>query len=334
MSEVLSQSQIDALINSMKSGTADNSSTENKENKYKKYDFYSPKKFTKDKLKLLSNVYENYARLCSSRINSIVRISSFVNLLGVEEQRYYEFSNALNDNDTLALINIKLPNGMVQGPIILHCTNQLMLCMVDRMIGGTGEDAKNISASYVCTDIEILLYKNIVKYLVSIMADTWVDYIDLEFSLDKIETNPGMMQKIGRDETTIIVVLETEIDGVTGKINICLPSNIITSIFNTFESKAEKKEPEDENSKEIFDGIKNTSMEMYAELGKSTLLLKDLYTLQVGDVINLNKPKDSDVSVYIGGELWFKGELGKYNKNMAVKINEVLEKKLVSSKGE
>ena len=40
MSEVLSQSQIDALINSMKSGTADNSSTENKENKYKKYDFY------------------------------------------------------------------------------------------------------------------------------------------------------------------------------------------------------------------------------------------------------------------------------------------------------
>ena len=166
------------------------------------------------------------------------------------------------------------------------------------------------------------------------MADTWVDYIDLEFSLDKIETNPGMMQKIGRDETTIIVVLETEIDGITGKINICLPSNIITSIFNTFENKAERTEPEDENSKEIFDGIKNTSMEMYAELGKSTLLLKDLYTLQVGDVINLNKPKYSDVSVYIGGELWFKGELGKYNKNMAVKINEVLEKKLVSSKGE
>lgn len=334
MSEVLSQSQIDALINSMKSGEADSNNTENKENKYKKYDFYSPKKFTKDKLKLLSGVYENYARLCSSRINSLVRISSTVDMLTVEEQRYYEFSNALNDNDNLALINLKLPNGMVQGPIILYCTNQLILCMVDRMMGGTGEDAKNISTSYVCTDIEILLYKNIVKYLVSIMADSWVDYIDLEFSLDKIETNPSMMQKIGRDETTVIVVLEAEIDGVIGKINICLPSNILTSIFNTFEKKPERIEPEDENSKEIFDGIKNTSMEMYAELGKSTLLLKDLYNLQVGDVINLNKSKDSDVSVYIGGELWFKGELGKCNKSMAVKINEVLEKKLVSSKGE
>ena len=39
MSEVLSQSQIDALINSMKSGTADNSSTENKENKYKRLSY-------------------------------------------------------------------------------------------------------------------------------------------------------------------------------------------------------------------------------------------------------------------------------------------------------
>ena len=74
--------------------------------------------------------------------------------------------------------------------------------------------------------------------------------------------------------------------------------------------------------------------EISAELGKSTILLKDLFTLQVGDVINLNKPKDSDVFIYIEGEPWFTGELGKYNKNMAVKINEVYDKNLVSSKGE
>ena len=75
MSEVLSQSQIDALINSMRSGDV-TSEPEKKEKKYKKYDFYSPKKFTKDKLKLLSGIYENYARLCSSRINNLVRIAS------------------------------------------------------------------------------------------------------------------------------------------------------------------------------------------------------------------------------------------------------------------
>ena len=67
-------------------------------------------------------------------------------------------------------------------------------------------------------------------------------------------------------------------------------------------------------------------MEIKAELGNSVLMLKDVYGLQVGDVINLNKPKDSDVFLYIEGEPWFKGELGKSNKNMAVKINEICEK--------
>ena len=30
--------------------------------KYSKYDFYSPRKFTKDKMKILSSVFENYIR--------------------------------------------------------------------------------------------------------------------------------------------------------------------------------------------------------------------------------------------------------------------------------
>ena len=123
------------------------------------------------------------------------------------------------------------------------------------------------------------------------MGDGWADYIDLNFTLDKVETNPGMMQKIGRDETTVIVVMEVEVGDIVGKINICLPSNFLFGVFQTFEEKPAKKNPEDETTKSIFDGIKTTPMEICAELGKSTILLKDLFTLQVGDVINLKVPE-------------------------------------------
>ncbi|MCQ4726584.1 FliM/FliN family flagellar motor switch protein [Anaerotignum faecicola] len=325
MPEVLSQSQIDALISSMASGGA---AEEKKEEKhYKKYDFYSPKKFTKDKLKMLFGIYENYARLCSSRINSIVRGSSAVEVAAVEEQRYYEFSNALSDNDVITLINVKMPDDTVNGPIVLHTTGPLMLCMIDRMIGGTGEEIEeDISNSYVYTDIEIALYNNIVKYLVSIMADGWMNYLDLKFELEKVETNPSMMQKIGRDETIVIIVLDVEIGSVKGKINICLPGNFLAGVFKIFDDNPERAERDEDSSAEIFENIKGTAMEIKAELGNSVLMLKDVYGLQVGDVINLNKPKDSDVFLYIEGEPWFKGELGKSNKNMAVKINEICEK--------
>ena len=61
MAEVLSQSQIDALLNAARSGEMDlTASAENKsEKKYRKYDFNSPRKFTKDRLKMISGIFEN-----------------------------------------------------------------------------------------------------------------------------------------------------------------------------------------------------------------------------------------------------------------------------------
>ncbi len=53
--------------------------------------------------------------------------------------------------------------------------------------------------------------------------------------------------------------------------------------------------------------------------------LDDVYNFQVGDVINLNKPKDSDVTLHIAGQPWFTGQLGVHNKNVAVKIQERVE---------
>ena len=64
MAEKLSQSQIDALLNAVRSGEKDLSepTEQSAETKYRKYDFSSPRKFTKDRIKMLSGIYENYAQ--------------------------------------------------------------------------------------------------------------------------------------------------------------------------------------------------------------------------------------------------------------------------------
>ena len=61
MAEVLSQSQIDALLHSMQNADAEESKvTQPQPTKtYRKYDFYSPKKYTKDKLKMLKSIKRN-----------------------------------------------------------------------------------------------------------------------------------------------------------------------------------------------------------------------------------------------------------------------------------
>ena len=99
MADVLSQSQIDALLHSMQNADVEESKvTQPQPTKtYRKYDFYSPKKYTKDKLKMLKSIYDNYARIATSQINGLFRVASEVEVIGVEEQRYYEFGNALNE---------------------------------------------------------------------------------------------------------------------------------------------------------------------------------------------------------------------------------------------
>ena len=99
MAEVLSQSQIDALLNAARSGEldVDKPAEKSEEKKYRKYDFYSPRKFTKDRLKMLNSIFESYARVINSRVNALLHATCEIDVDSVEEQRYYEFSNALTE---------------------------------------------------------------------------------------------------------------------------------------------------------------------------------------------------------------------------------------------
>lgn len=117
MADVLSQSQIDALLNSMQNAEAESKVEETKaaREEYRKYDFFSPKKYTKDKLKMLRSIYDNYSRIASSQINGLFRLVSEVQVVGIEEQRYYEFGNALNETDVITLADVE-PAGQFHEP--------------------------------------------------------------------------------------------------------------------------------------------------------------------------------------------------------------------------
>jgi flagellar motor switch protein FliM len=196
------------------------------------------------------------------------------------------------------------------------------------MLGGSGKDAINVPSSYVYTDIDLRLYENIGKYLVGVMKDGWSNYIELNFELSRLETPHGLLQEIGMDEIVVIVVIEVEINKVAGKITICIPSTLLTNMFSIVESKSashgRQAGVEDKTSQEIFNFIKESSLEVTAKVGDATVLLKDICNLKEGDIINMNTPKNSDVDVYVEDNPWFKGKLGVQNKNIAVRISDVI----------
>ena len=327
MAEVLSQSQIDAMLSAARSGEMDLSASREKkaEKKYRKYDFKSPRKFTKDRLKMLSSVFENYTRVINSRINGMLHTTCEVTVESVEEQRYYEFSNALTEGDVLTIAEVELEgqDHPEEPPVLIHYTTSLMLSMMDRLIGGEGDMDAKLPDSYAFTDMELRLYESLVEDMVSVLGGSWENYIDLTCFYRRIETNPTLVQLIGLDETVVIVGINFQFSNSSGQMNICLPGTVLANIFTRIAAANQSgRGTGEDNSEEILDILRDSELEISAELGRTELQLRDIYFLDVGDVIDLGHPTEEPVYLYVGGKPWFSGKMGIQNNNMAVKIGE------------
>ncbi len=324
MAEVLSQSQIDALLNAARSGEldVDKPAEKSEEKKYRKYDFYSPRKFTKDRLKMLNSIFEGYARVINSRINALLHATCEIEVDSVEEQRYYEFSNALTESDVVALAKIDLEKLQGEDPILVHMDTPVVLSMLDRMMGGEGDPDPNLSSDYNMTDLELNMYEDLISDLIPILGNSWENYITVHFDYVRTEVNPTLVQLIGYEETVVIVGLNIKFPNCTGRMSLCLPGEMLTNIFTEISKSTSRRVTGEDKSDEIFDSLRESELEIVAELARTRILLSDLYHLNVGDVVDIKRPKDTPVFLNIGGRRWFDGKMGVSNKQVAVKIGE------------
>jgi flagellar motor switch protein FliM len=164
------------------------------------------------------------------------------------------------------------------------------------------------------------------------MKDAWINYFDLSFSMDSIETNPQMIQFVQPDESAAIVVLDITLNDLHGNLNICLPAISLEEIFKSFGEKfikANKKtDPvaEKENRENILEQLGDTQLAVSAILGGAQVPLQDLIVLKPGDIIPLDtKVQPGSTTVKVEKLEWFKGTIGTQNKHYAVKIDKVLQ---------
>ena len=320
MAEVLSQSQIDALLQAAFNPEPDKQ--EPKE-RYQKYDFRSPRKYTKERLKMLNGVFDNYVKVLTTRINALVHATCEVSVDTVDEQRYYEFSNALLEGSVVSLAYLRLDGQREDTPVIICATPSIMISMFDRLCGGTG-NVDDLPSDYAYTNVDLSLYAHLISEFISLLSGSWENYLHLNFEFGRVETNPTFVQLIGLEETVVVVSIDVNFANASGRFDICLADEILNRIFEGIakQNRAMRRQLED-HSEEIYSHLEDTDLVITAELGRTWLRLRDIYTLNVGDVIDMNIKADSAVSLWIGERQWFSGLMGVDEKHVAVKIRDV-----------
>lgn len=330
MADVLSQSQIDALLSSFSAEGAkalDEIEEQASERKIKNYDFKMPKKFTKEQLKVIDGIFENYSRVLSSYLTGLMRVYCKVEVLQIEEQLYYEFNNALPDYVMMAMINMGITDDdVLETNCIMQLSNPVSGAMMDRLMGGEGN---YIEMNRDFTEIEVGLMSNVLSKMAGLLKEPWGSYIEINPVLTTIETNSRVMQSISPDDVVILVMLEMEIKDVKNTVSFCIPALNLESMMSKFGDRwsrsTKKLDPKREKERRLslMDAIKDSELRIDTVLCETELDLYDVLTLQPGDVIPLNMSIDSNVTVKIGENTWFDGKLGISNNKKAVKIDNI-----------
>ena len=322
MAERLSQDQIDNLLQSFANADSDDpaeQSPEKKpEKKYKLHDFQNPKIFSKEQIRTVSIIYDNYAKHLSSFMSGVLRTECTISINTVEEQRYFEYSNALPESIMMGVLDVK----PIEGNMLIEIKKDTCYLILDRLLGGINDEPFTQTDF---SDIEIKLlenmfYKKIIRYL----KDSWSNVAEIDPVFSRIETNARLTQIMPLDEVVIIVLLNVKIRDYEGSMSVCIPCINLESLLgdaNNYILLNRKKNVDSEkNKKNIFENLKNSNINIRGILGKTTLSLQDLLYLQVGDVMSLDKSIDSPVVLRIGAMDWFTGEIGVKKNKMAIKI--------------
>lgn len=328
MGDQLSQNQIDDLLKRLTTGEETDPDKETHDGKVvRTYDFNSPKKFTKEQLKILEDLHETFGRIVSTYFSSILRLYCEVEVLQIEEQLYYDFSSALPDNALIGMLDIRPENKQFEEVgVILNLSTHIGFFIIERLLGGLGKTAVT---DRTFTDLEIAILKDVFSKIAGHMGRAWKNYIESDVEFSGLETNSRLMQTIAPKDIVVVVVMEIKVGETTGSLDLCIPATNIGELVNNMGNKYQKTSrrtlPDAEEVKQkMMDNIVGSDLTITAVLDELILDVQDILHLQVNDIIPLNKAIDSDICVTVDGVPWFAGKLGEVRQKKAVKLNHLI----------
>ncbi len=322
MNEVLSQDEIDQLLQAISSGESDagdDFKPVSDTRRIKIYDFRRPDKFSKEQIRTVSNMHETFARLTTTSLSAQLRTLVHVHVASVDQLTYEEFIRSIPTPTTLAVINMD----PLKGNAVLEIAPEITFIMIDRLFGGKGEPGTKVNRDL--TDIEQSVMEGIIVRILANMREAWTQVIDLRPRLQQIETNPQFAQIVPPSEMVILVTLEIKVNDESGMMNICIPyitiEPIVSKLSSQFWFSSVRRSSTTQYLGTIKEKLSDVDMELIAEIGSLNVPIRDVLGLHIGDVIRLVNTKITDpLTLAVGSKKKFYCQPGVVGKKMAVQV--------------
>ncbi|MBB6449292.1 flagellar motor switch protein FliM [Geomicrobium halophilum] len=321
MTDVLSQGEIDSLLSAISTGEMDANELRKEidENKIMTYDFRRAVRFSKDQIRSLTRIHENFARLLTTALAARLRTFVQISVASVEQLSYEEFIRSIPKMTLLNVFDAK----PLTGRLLIEINPQIGYSMLDRILGGEGLSYNKIEN---LTEIETRILSQMTQYILDCFEQAWSSVIEIEPVLEHLEINPQFMQMVAPNETVVVISLSATIGETTGMINVCLPYVVFEEILpklsrHYWMEKTNKSRHEGEEQR-LESSVRQANLTFQALLGHSQISVEELLHLRQDDVIELSQPVNDPFVAYVGGEPKYFVQAGKKKKRLAVQVIE------------
>lgn len=325
MADVLSQSEIDALLSALSTGELEPEELQKEDDKQKvkKYDFRSPQKFSKDHIRALEVIHDNFARIISNYLTAQVRKNTKINIETVEQITYEEFIHSV-PNPTIMTV-FKMPP--LSGSVLFEMNPTFSFNVIDILLGGNGERT-HVNKEF--TDIDKNIIFQIASGLVSNLKLAWEDVLDVDIEIENIETNPALNQTLAPNEPVALITFSVEMGKSSTFIHLCIPYLSIEKFLDKLIMQYWFQSNEDEENEHVREKIKkrlnSVEVNLAVQLGTTDIIVDDFLKLTAGDVLILDNKANTPVNVFVEDELCYYAKPGIIGKKMGISILDTVRK--------
>lgn len=330
MSDILSQGEIEALLQSLNSDEQSAGSPLPAESKgkgksalgrqmsaisYEVYDFRRPDKFSKEQLRTLQMLHETFGRLAGTNLSAYLRSNIHIDLISLEQVPYEEYLRSINQS---VFTITSLPP--LTGQSVLEIEFGLVFTMLDKLLGGPGRSIDRT----VLTEIEEPLVRQIIERLFASLKSAWEGVVVVNPSVEGLETSAQFVQIAPPSDIVVSILFEVRIGDVRGAMSLCIPYMVLKPITAKLSSQkwfvtGVRKHTAASRSL-LVTHIENAKVDCSVQLGSTEITVKDFIYLKRDDVIVLDQKKDRDLMMKVSGSPKYRGLPALDGKNVVFTI--------------
>lgn len=321
MSQVLSQDEINALLNGLNDNPEQPKEEPQDSEGIRGYDLTSQERMIRGGMPTMELIHDRFARYFRVSLSKFIGKTCFVNVGGIEIVKFGQFMKKLPLPSNLHIYQM----APLQGQALMVVSTPLVFGMVDTLFGGKGSGKVKIEGREY-TAIETRLISKVVMMALQVLQEAWAPVHPLEFNYVRSEFNPLAIAIVPPTEVVIIVSLEIELEQESTTLSLCMPYSTIEPIKNKLASgfQMNKAKADSEQMKKMETAVKKTEVNLTVQLAKGNVRTRDLMNLKAGDVIQLETNPDQEAVIKVEGKPKYCGHVGTFKGSKAIQITRAI----------